>query len=52
MIVSPQEYASLLQDLTSPNLFADMIQIPNDEHIYDAHAQYEKDQLKKKEGLN
>lgn len=35
MIVSPQEYASLLHDLTSPNLFADMIQIPNDEHIYE-----------------
>ena len=35
MIVSPQEYKRLLNSLTNPNNFANMIQIPADEYIYE-----------------
>ena len=35
MIVSPQEYNSLLHQLIDPNEFMDMIQIPKDEPIYE-----------------
>lgn len=35
MIVSPQEYNDLLHRLKDPNLFANMIQIPDNEHIYE-----------------
>lgn len=35
MIVSPKEYSDLLYRLNDPNLFANMIQIPDDERIYE-----------------
>ena len=35
MIVSPQEYNSLLYRLTDPNEFTDMLRIPKDEPIYE-----------------
>ena len=35
MIVSPKEYNDLLYRLKDPNLFANMIQIPEDERIYE-----------------
>lgn len=35
MIVSPQEYNSLLYRLTDPNEFTDMLRIPEDEPIYE-----------------
>ena len=35
MIVSPQEYNSLLQGLKDPNLFSAFLRIPDDEPIYE-----------------
>lgn len=35
MIVSPQEYNSLLAGLTDPNIFTDMFRMPKDEAVYD-----------------